>query len=51
MLGVGPWVLFLLTVQGDLEHPIMVIPLPIATLVTLLWRKKNTLAGELVPVV
>jgi hypothetical protein len=42
MLLVGPWLLFLLTVQGDLEHPMMVIPLPLAALVMLFWRTNRT---------
>jgi hypothetical protein len=37
----GPWLLFLGTIRGDLEHPIMVIPLPLATLL-LIWRQARS---------
>jgi hypothetical protein len=36
-LLVGPWLLFLGTVLGNLEHAIMVILLPVTALVMLLW--------------
>lgn len=48
ILLVGPWLLFLLTVQGDLEHPMMAIPLPLAALVMLLWRARGSPAIQLV---
>jgi len=38
ILLLGPWVLFLLTVQGDAEQPIMFPPLPLVTLAMLWWR-------------
>ena len=37
--GAALWVLFLLTVQGDYEHPIMYLPLPLGLLGALLWAK------------
>ncbi len=40
LLLLGPWVLFLLTVQGNLEHPIMGVPLPLVTL-GMLWCSKE----------
>jgi hypothetical protein len=33
-----PWVLFLWTVQGDLEHPMMAVPLPFFAMAILFWR-------------
>jgi hypothetical protein len=33
-----PWVLFLWTVQGDLEHPLMAVPLPFVAMAILSWR-------------
>ncbi|MCA9971772.1 MAG: DUF2029 domain-containing protein [Anaerolineales bacterium] len=40
---VALWWLFLATVQGDLEHPIMYLPLPLGLLALLLaWRPKGT---------
>ena len=47
VLFIGPWALFLLTVQGDLEHPMMVFLLPIATLVMVFLRASNDMAGDL----
>ncbi len=35
----GTWALFLATVEGNLEHPIMYIPLPILTLLGLWWAR------------
>lgn len=36
---VGMWLLFLTTIEGDLEHPVTYLPLPIVVLVGLwLWR-------------
>jgi hypothetical protein len=46
-LLVGLWALFLLTVQGDLEHPMVVLPLPIATLVMVFLRARNDMDGDL----
>ncbi len=40
-LLLGPWVLFLLTVQGDAEQPIMFPPLPLVTLAMLWWRRSE----------
>ena len=34
---VGMWLLFLTTMQGDLEHPITYLPLPFALLFALIW--------------
>lgn len=31
------WVLFLSTIQGDFEHPIMYLPLPITLLILFIW--------------
>ena len=36
---VGSWALFLATVQGDYESPIMFLPLPLGLLVGLVWAK------------
>jgi Glycosyltransferase family 87 len=36
-LGIGLWVLFLQTVNGNLEHPIMYLPLPFFCLLGLWW--------------
>jgi len=41
ILLLGPWVLFLLTVQGDAEQPIMFLPLPLVTLAMLWWRRSE----------
>jgi len=41
LLLLCPWILFLLTVQGNLEHPIMAVPLPLAVLALLLWGSKE----------
>ena len=41
LLVLCPWILFLLTVQGNLEHPIMAVPLPLAVLALLFWRSKK----------
>ena len=35
--SVGTWLLFLFTIQGDLEHPITYLPLPFALLWALIW--------------
>ena len=37
VLGVGLWALFLVTVQGNLEQPIMYLPFPFFCLVGLWW--------------
>jgi hypothetical protein len=37
VLGIGLWVLFLLTVQGNVEQPIMYLPLPFISLIGLWW--------------
>ncbi len=50
LLLLVPWLLFLCTLEGDLEHPMMVLPLPIATILMLLWRKRDVSAGQLVTV-
>jgi hypothetical protein len=47
-LLVGPWLLFLGTIRGDLEHPLMVIPLPLATLLLLFWHARSETATYLV---
>lgn len=36
-LAIGTWTLFLSTIQGDFEHPITYLPLPIGLLLGLLW--------------
>jgi len=36
---IGSWVLFLATVQGDYESPIMYLPLPLLLFFGLLWAK------------
>jgi hypothetical protein len=47
ILLVGPWALFLLTYPlGNGEHPIMVVPLPLAALAMLWRRKKETDGGS-----
>jgi hypothetical protein len=35
---VSSWLLFLNTLSGDLEHPIVYLPLPITLLVMLIWE-------------
>ncbi len=35
----GLWVLFILTVDGNIEAPIMYLPLPVLTLLGLLWSR------------
>jgi hypothetical protein len=37
---ISMWVLFLATIQGDFEHPVMYLPLPIGLLVMLIWAWK-----------
>jgi hypothetical protein len=48
ILLVVPWVLFLCTVKGDLEHPMMVIPLPLATLLLISWHATSKTSRQLV---
>ncbi|MCA9943485.1 MAG: hypothetical protein KC449_08385, partial [Anaerolineales bacterium] len=36
-LLVGTWALFLSTIQGDFEHPVTYLPLPIGLLLGLVW--------------
>ncbi len=38
ILLIVPWLLFLLTVQGDTEHPLMGLPLPLVAMAVLFWR-------------
>ncbi|MEZ4643769.1 MAG: glycosyltransferase family 87 protein [Chloroflexota bacterium] len=42
---IGMWTLFLATIKGDLEHPIMYLPLPIGLLLLLTWGR-NALIGR-----
>ena len=42
ILLLGPWLVFLSTVQGNLEHPIMALPLPVITLAMLWWAREET---------
>jgi hypothetical protein len=37
LLGIGLWVLFVVTVQGNVEQPIMYLPLPFFSLLGLWW--------------
>jgi hypothetical protein len=37
LLGVGLWILFLNTVEGNVEHPWMYLPLPLVSLFGLWW--------------
>ncbi len=39
-LLVGTWALFLSTIQGDFEHPVTYLPLPIGLLVGLVWLSR-----------
>jgi hypothetical protein len=48
LLLLAPWLLFLCTLEGDLEHPMMVLPLPTATILMLLWRRRSVAAAQLV---
>jgi hypothetical protein len=41
ILLLGRWVLFLATVKGDAEQPIMFPPLPLVTLALLWWRRRE----------
>jgi hypothetical protein len=34
---VGTWALFLATIEGDFEHPVTYLPLPIGLLLGLVW--------------
>jgi len=36
-LLLGPWALFLATVEGNIESPVMYLPVPLAAWVALLW--------------
>ena len=36
---IGVWALFLATISGDLEHPIMYLPLPLLLLAVLAWAR------------
>lgn len=36
---VGTWALFLATIEGNVEHPVMYLPLPILTLLGLWWAR------------
>jgi hypothetical protein len=45
-LIIGLWVLFLLTVDGNVEAPIMYLPLPIFAFVSLLWSRWWILRGS-----
>jgi hypothetical protein len=38
-LLVGIWLLFLLTVEGNVEHPLVYLPVPIITFFGLLWSR------------
>jgi hypothetical protein len=38
---VGTWVLFLNTIQGDFEHPVTYLPLPIGLLLGLFWLSRS----------
>jgi len=49
ILLLGPWTLFLATVQGDAEQPVMFLPLPLFTLTYLLaigLRNSTVLRGR-----
>lgn len=37
--AIGMWWLFLATIQGDLEHPVMYLPLPLGLLLLLTWGR------------
>lgn len=39
--AIGTWVLFLATIQGDLEHPINYLPLPLGFLIWLIWEGRR----------
>jgi len=43
--GIGTWVLFLATIDGNAENPIMFLPLPIGLFIMLLWGR-NILQHE-----
>ena len=36
---IGTWALFLATIEGNVEHPVMYLPLPILTLLGLWWAR------------
>lgn len=40
------WLLFLATVEGDFEHPVMYLPLPFALLILLIWATRKVPARE-----
>lgn len=44
------WALFLSTIQGDVEHPIMYLPWPFGLLIVLAWgQRKNWWSGPAAP--
>ncbi len=47
---VGMWALFLASVQGDTEHPIMYLPLPFLLLPTMMWANYQANRGRLTAV-
>ncbi len=49
-LSVGLWALFLGTVQGNVENAVMYLPLPILTLVGLLWSRWWVISSTRLPI-
>lgn len=39
LLLIGPWLLFLTTISGNYENPLLLLPLPLLALAVLLWRQ------------
>ena len=48
-LLVGLWALFLATVQGSVEHAVMYLPVPILTLIGLLWSRWWVISSTRLP--
>ena len=54
LLNVALWLLFIATVSGNIEAPVVQLPLPIVLLITLLltrrlWRSASPLSSEAAP--
>ncbi|MCK5054377.1 MAG: hypothetical protein KAR65_08865, partial [Anaerolineales bacterium] len=49
-LSIGLWFLFLGTVQGNVESAVMYLPLPILTLVGLLWSRWWVISAARLPI-
>lgn len=41
LISMGMWILFLTTIEGNLEHPITYLPMPVVLLAVLIWSEKR----------